>query len=549
MIGFRTPTCSLNVTPRHRGTRQGARADPSENALKIFYLLIPLLLLAASPVASAADASASRLHEITDPDTLAWWQATEALSGDAMEGRDIGSAGYDRAAKLVAGRFAAAGLKPAGDGATWFQSFRLDDLRITKAGTQIAVGNRPLRLLYDILPRPSANMPTALDAPLLFGGYCAHGSLGDARGKVVLCYGWRRAGLTTGADRLKAVELAGAAGMLSIADPGFTEEPTRWPMAYARAVAPVGTPAPAADHLLLATLNAAALASVIAGSGHDAAQLLALGSAGKPLPRFDMPGRFQAKLHLQHRVIASVNVLGVLPGTDPALRNQTVVVSAHLDGYGRGEPVLGDDIYNGTLDDAAYVALLERLADRRNGKGFRRPVLFAAFTGEEKGLLGSRWFVAHPTVPLASIAANINLDQIRPIFPLKLLTVEALNDSTLGDAVRAVASKQDIELQIDPEPERNLLRRSDQWTFMQAGIPATSFVFGFRPGTDSELRYRHWYQVQYHRPQDDLTQPMNWAAAGKFNRFFYALVGTVANADAPPHWKPGSALAPAARSN
>jgi Zn-dependent M28 family amino/carboxypeptidase len=172
-------------------------------------------------------------------------------------------------------------------------------------------------------------------------------------------------------------------------------------------------------------------------------------------------------------------------------------------------------------------------------------VLFAAFTGEEKGLLGSRWFVAHPTVPIGSIVADINLDQLRPIFPLDLLTVHALDDSTLGDAVRSVASGLGIEVQLDPEPQRQLLRRSDHWPFIQAGIPATGFVFGYRPGSESEQRYRHWYQVQYHRPQDDLSQPMDWTAAGKFNRFFYALVANVANGDAPPKWQPGSPLAPA----
>ncbi|MEO7051123.1 MAG: M28 family peptidase [Rhodanobacter sp.] len=507
-------------------------------------LLPGLLFLAASASSLAAQVSASRLHEITNPDTRAWWQATEALSNDAMEGRDIGSAGYNRAAQRVAKQFAAAGLKPAGEDGTWFQPIQFDDWLVAKQGTHITVGKHPLRLLYDIFPRTSPAMPVTLDAPLMFGGYCAPGTLGDARGKVVLCYGWSRAGQTSRGDRFKAVQQAGATGILDIDDAGFTEEPTRWPMAYARHVAPVGTPISASDHLLAAQLNADALAPAIAGSGHDAVQLLALGLAGKPLPRFDVPGHFRAHFQIQHRVITSANVLGMLPGTDLALRQQTVVISAHLDGYGRGEPVQRDDIYNGTLDDAAYVALLERLAERRHGKGFRRPVLFAAFTGEEKGLLGSRWFVAHPTLPISSIAANINLDQVRPIFPLDLLTVHALDDSTLGEAVRTVASSLGIRVQLDPEPERNLLRRADHWSFLQAGIPATGFVFGYRPGTDSEQRYRHWYQVQYHRPQDDLTQPMNWTAAGKFNQFFYELVAAVANADTPPQWKTGGSLVP-----
>ena len=182
---------------------------------------LALLLLAASAPTLAAEAAASRLHEITDPDTRAWWQATEALSNDAMEGRDIGSAGYDRAAQQVARRFAAAGLKPAGEDGTWFQPIRFDDWLITKEGTHIAVGDHPLRLLHDILPRPSPGMPTTLDAPVMFGGYCAPGTLGNARGKMVLCYGWNRAGLTSRGDRLKAVEQAGAVGILDIARSGF----------------------------------------------------------------------------------------------------------------------------------------------------------------------------------------------------------------------------------------------------------------------------------------------------------------------------------------
>jgi hypothetical protein len=508
-------------------------------------VLLGMLLLSACAPSLAASTAPSRLHEITDADTRAWWQATEALSNDGMEGRDIGSPGYDRAAKLVASRFAAAGLKPAGDNGSWLQSFKLDDWTITTHGTRNAFGRQSLRLLYDIYPRVSPGMPTTLDATVVFGGYCAPGSLGDVRDKIVVCYGWNRAGLTSRHARLKAVQQAGAAGLLDIADAGYTQEPTRWPMAYARSVAPTGAPPPPADHMLLATLNGDALAKVIAGSSHDAAQLLAWGLAGKPLPRFEAAEHLRAHFELQHRVITSANVLGLLPGTDAALRDQTVVISAHLDGYGRGEPVQGDAIYNGALDDAAYVALLERLAERRHGSGFRRPVLFAAFTGEEKGLLGGEYFVAHPTLPKERIAGNINLDQLRPIFPLDLLTVHAIDDTSLGADARSVAAALGIETQRDPEPERNMLKRSEHWVFLKAGIPATGFVFGYRPGSASEAVYRHWYKTGYHTPQDDLAQPINWKAATDFNRFFYALVDRVANKQSPPSWNPQSALKPA----
>jgi Zn-dependent M28 family amino/carboxypeptidase len=331
--------------------------------------------------------------------------------------------------------------------------------------------------------------------------------------------------------------------MLTIADPGFTVEPPRWPYAYARTVTLASDPAKP-DPFLRMTLNAASLGKLLAGSGRNAAALIAAGSAGRALPSFAVANRFRTDFTLRQRDISSPNVLAYMPGTDPKLADQAIVLSAHLDGYGYGEPVKGDRIYNGTLDDAAYVALLIRLAEQRQGHPYRRPILFAAWTGEEKGLLGSRWFIAHPTVPKARMAADINLDQLRPIFPLELLTVHALDETTLGADARIVAHSLGIEVQRDPEPERNLLQRSDQWPFMQAGIPATAFVFGYRPGSRSEQIYRQWYRTGYHKPQDDLKQPMDFKAAADFNRFFYKLVERVANEGQRPSWMPGSKLRP-----
>jgi Zn-dependent M28 family amino/carboxypeptidase len=171
-------------------------------------------------------------------------------------------------------------------------------------------------------------------------------------------------------------------------------------------------------------------------------------------------------------------------------------------------------------------------------------VIFAAFTGEEKGLLGARWFVANPPIAKAGITANINLDQLRPIFPLELLTVHALDDTSLGDDARLVGATIGVAVQRDPEPERNLLRRADHWPFLEAGIPATGFVFGCRPGTESERIYRRWYRTGYHKPQDDLNQRIDWNAASDFNRFFYGLVERVASKDAASAWQPDSSLRP-----
>jgi Zn-dependent M28 family amino/carboxypeptidase len=292
-------------------------------------------------------------------------------------------------------------------------------------------------------------------------------------------------------------------------------------------------PAPSSG-LVVMRLAASALGAVIVGSGRSAPEILKAGAASLPLESFDPPARLTCAFKVTTRTFVSHNVLGLLPGSDPMLANQVLVVSAHLDGYGYGEPVDGDAIYNGAFDDAAYVALLEEFAARRKGVGFRRPILFAAFTGEEKGLLGAWWFVRHPTIPLPDLAADINLDQIRPLFPMRILTMHAVDATTLGATARAVAGGMNVEIRSDREPERRLLERADHWPFLKSGVPATGFVFGYDPGTEADRRYRQWYQVRYHRPQDDMSQPVDFEAARDFNTFFYRLTEAVADAPARP---------------
>lgn len=483
--------------------------------------------------AGALAFAASGKSTALDDDTQRWWSLTSELSGDAMDGRDTGSPGYNRAAALVAKRFAEAGLKPAGVNGNYFQPIVFDDLRLDSAASKMLLGKRRLQFNHDVTIAPSNSTPRRMSARATFRGYCGPDDLGDVRGKLVVCYGRPAPARLAGFDRAKALQIAEAAGMLLIAAPGLPGEPIRWPFAYSRTVTFAGQIAPPQKPFLIGTLNPDALVGVIP----NARKLLATGAAGGELAAADI-GQSSAELQIDRTTTRSANVLALLPGTDPTLADQAIVLSAHLDGYGRGEAVGGDRIYNGALDNAAYVALLERLAIVRAGRGFRRPVLFAAFTGEEKGLLGSTWYVAHPTVPLSAISAIINLDQIRPLYPLKLMTVHGLKESDLGGFVRQVASAQGIAVQEDPEPERNLLRRSDNWPFMNAGIPGTSFVFATTDDA-SRMRYRDWYQHRYHHPADDLTTPIDWQAANDFNRFFYALVQVVADAPERVAWKPG----------
>ncbi len=507
--------------------------------------------------AQSAPAAHPRDAAIHDADTLAWWHTTEALSSDAMEGRDTGSAAYERAAEYVAARFKDAGLAPAGEDGSYYQNVPMHELRLIPERTSFTVvepgrPDRSIQFLEEIDLYPNAGTPTQLEAPLAFRGYCSAAEATELKGKIAVCFGTHRAGLPGARDRMKVVREAGAVGIVTVDDRSFTIEPPRWPDAYSRSVTLRDeTPAAAASAFVTTRLSAAAFERLVAPA-QDGAAIAALGAEGKPLAGFDLPGQLLIKTHLETQQISSPNVLAILPGSDPKLASEYVVIAAHLDGYGYGTPVMGDNLYNGTLDDAAYVALLIQFAEDQKAAvaahgpsaRLKRSVLFCAFTGEEKGLLGSTWFTRHPTVPKSSLVADINLDQLRPLFTLHILTALAIDDSTLGATAREVAAPMQIEVRADREPQRNLLLRADNWPFMQIGVPSIGFIFGYDPGTDAERRYRQWYTTQYHRPQDDLTQPVDFDAAAKFDRFFYSLTRTVADAASRPHWLADSRYKP-----
>jgi Peptidase family M28 len=511
-----------------------------------------LALALGTPLASYAQQHV-RDAEIHDADTLAWWHTTVALSNDGMEGRDTGSAAYQRAADYVANRFKAAGLSPAGENGSYFQAVPMHEIAVVPEGTRFAlVGpngvETALKFLQQITIAPAQNLAAQFEAPLTFRGYCGKDAMGDIAGKIVVCFGTQRQGLPSASVRAANAREGGALGLLSVDDPYFSIEPPRWPYAYARSVTLRVQQAEKAHAapMLSMRLNAEAFATVLAGTGQDAAAILKSGGSKQPLSNFEIPSTLRVQVHVTQRDISSPNILANLPGSDAKLKSEFVVIAAHLDGYGYGMPVNGDNLYNGTLDDAAYVALLIQAADDLKARRLRVPkrsILFIAFTGEEKGLLGSRWFVDHPTVPAAQFAADINLDQLRPLFPLNILTAEALGDTTLGASARAVAAPMHIEIRPDSEPERNLIARADQYPFLGIHVPAISFIFGYDPNTEAERRYREWYQIRYHRPQDDITQPMDFAAAAKFNTFFYRLTLTIANEVSRPAIYPTSSFA------
>ena len=221
-------------------------------------------------------------------------------------------------------------------------------------------------------------------------------------------------------------------------------------------------------------------------------------------------------------------MVGLLPGSDPQLKNEYVFLTAHLDHVGVGPAINGDSIYNGAMDDASGIAsILEiaRLIHESNAK-LRRSLVFLAVTGEEKGLQGSRYFAGHPTVNERNIVADINLDMFLPLHALHYIEVQGLAESTLGDDIRAVAKESGVEIQADKEPQRNLFIRSDQYSFIKKGIPALAFKFGYLPGSPEETLHKEWLKNRYHAPSDDLNQPVDKAAAAEFNEILLRLAET-----------------------
>lgn len=483
----------------------------------------------------------------TEPNaaTKRWWGHVQVLAADNLEGRDTGSAGHAKAAAYVVRQFQQNGITPAGERG-YYQQVPIRALRLNRSRSKLVLvrgrNTVPLAWLQHMTVAPAMNLPAVMKGGLIFAG--SDNAAGhDTNGALVVRLNPER--FVPGAPPQPAPP-ANAAAVIGI-DSAVGVEPNRWPAQYAVAMRLSDAPAPLhAAGPVAFRFNPAFADILLQGSGHTYKELLALAAEGRPVPSFPLEGTLSIQMEFDERSLVSDNVIGVLRGSDPALADEYVVLSAHLDGYGVGEPWGADKIYNGAFDDAAYVATLIDFAERLRASGttLRRSLLFAVVTGEEKGLLGSRYYTQHLTVPREKLIANINLDQLRPVHPLHTLTTLAPDDSTLGDTARAVAKTMNIGVQPDPEPLRNLLRRSDHINFIGIGVPAVGFIFGFERGTLDGAAYRKWYEDRYHSPLDDLSQPWVPEAAAGFNDFFARLVEALANADDRPRWKPGSTLAP-----
>jgi Zn-dependent M28 family amino/carboxypeptidase len=354
-----------------------------------------------------------------------------------------------------------------------------------------------------------------------------------------------RAHYQSQAERWTALKRAGAIGTVSIANPKSMDIPwARSTLARLQPSMVLADPEfdETAGQQLAVTMNPAHAQKLFEGSGHAFEELLALADAGKPLPRFPLPGRLRATVAAERGSVESQNVVGIYPGSDPVRSKEYVVLSAHLDHLGVGEPVNGDRIYNGAMDNASGTAAILEIAQELHEAAAKpaRSILFVAVTGEEKGELGSRYFAAKPTVPAAAIVANVNTDMFLPLFPMKELMVLGLDESDLGKDIRAVAQELGLGVQADPEPQRNRFIRSDQYSFIKAGIPALAMKVGYEENSPEAAIARRWTAERYHAPSDDLNQPVDRSAAGMFVEVVKRLGLRIANRADRPAWNDGS---------
>jgi len=492
-----------------------------------------------------------------------WWSFIEYLASDALEGRNTGSEGHRKAAEYVAAQFQQAGLKPAGENGSFIQPVSFVTKQLDESQSSLALrtpaGVKSLKLGEDAIIGTRVDPASSADSELVFVGYglrIPEIKYDDFRGletkgkiAVYLAGAPRNAASSlashyqTAAERWVAFKSFGIVGAISIANPNHMDVP--WERSSANRFQMTMQ---LADPKMIDTQgeqiaiawNPAHADELLAGTGHTFKEIVDDAESGKALPHFAIDARVQAKTVVKRSEVTSQNIAAIYPGSGKA--NEFVVMSAHIDHLGVSTPVNGDSIFNGAMDNAAGVASMLEIANRLHETHAKtaRSILFVAVTGEEKGLLGSKYFAMNPAVPPKSMVADINVDMFLPLYPFRILTVYGLAESTLGDDAKAVGAEMGVKVQPDPEPLRNVFTRSDQYSFILQGVPSVMVDIGNEKGSKEEQIEKDWLTTRYHARSDDVNQPIDKAAAAKFNDLLTRLLLRVADESKRPAWEKDS---------
>jgi len=491
------------------------------------------------------------------------------LADDRLLGRKAGTPGYQLAVDYVTEQLKTLGVQPAGEGGTFVQKVRLRRA-LLQPGATFAVREWQGTTLglapgqdYVLYPSPELPATRVTDAPLAFAGFgISAPELGyddyaglDVKGKVVVIVrGAPRTFASTVASAsqdlaglLKAAINHGAVGLLLASAhagplPGL-KNGTYSVLGANGKITVSRTFAVGSRQQLYGAVSAATLQRFLQTAELDTTQVFAAMRSGKPASK-GLKATISATMQSMHQDIESSNVVGKFVGSDAGLRNEYVVHSAHLDHLGVGVPVQGDSIYNGAHDNASGVACvleIARIYSQLKDKP-KRSMLFVFMTGEELGLLGSSAFAAYPTVPRAEIVADINMDMPTIIAPLLSVVALGAQHSTLLKPVQRACAYLNIAIENDPEPEQNRFIRSDQYSFVTAGIPALHLKYGNKTvdgRNNLSEDVQKWRAVTYHKPQDDINGRFDFEAGKKYVQLCFLIGYQVAQESARPQWNRG----------
>jgi Zn-dependent M28 family amino/carboxypeptidase len=538
-------------------TRSNGSASSRDNKIRLHTFLaapLALLLTAAAPAPQSQEAAAQRIQA-----------DVEFLASDLLEGRDTGTRGHELAAAYVASQFRAIGLRPGAAGASWYQQvpFRRAS-HAAPASATFTMSGRVAELLdgRDFGIRPSLTQEQrSLDAGLVFAGYgISDGRLGiddyagiDPRGKIVVVLGGIVPSLPTDVAahlrsmREETAARKGAVGLIVLEATADSAGRSHRPRQFSeRAVLnweapdrPAGAPERIGAEI---ALSAEWGNRLFEGAAKPLEEVRADAAAGRPVKGFELPARLSIRSQSQWQEFTSPNVVGILPGSDPALGNEYVTLTAHLDHHGIvADAKPGEDaINNGAIDNASGVATMLEAARSFVASGVRprRSIMFVAFTGEEHGLLGADYFASDPVAPIEQLAALVNLDMPMLLYDFIDVIAFGAEHSTVERSVAAAASQMGVALSPDPMPEQALFVRSDHYPFVKRGVPSVFLMTGHANG--GEAKWKEFFATTYHRPNDDLSQPIHWRAGARFAEINYRIARALADADERPSWYEGS---------
>ncbi|MEP7118796.1 MAG: M28 family metallopeptidase [Acidobacteriota bacterium] len=499
-------------------------------------------------------------------------QHMTVLADDALEGRGLGSPGYEGALQYVEKEVKSYGLAPAGEAGGFRQRVPLRNSVVVEKGSALAVYGRagkktlvfgtdyllgadPLRADVSIENAPVVFVGYGVSAPGL--GYDDYAAGIDVKGKVIAFLSGapatlpsnERAYYSSGPAKEAEAIKRGAIGTISFTSP---DDPRfRWDVSVATGaqgsyawVDAQGNPNRGDPALRgAASLNHSGVQALFAGSKTPAADVFA--AAAKSTPQaFELATRVSITTKSTHTDVESANLVAKLEGSDPVLKNEHVVYVAHVDHFGRGVAMNGDAIYNGAHDNASGVAIVLEVARAYAALPTRprRSVLFLFVTAEERGLLGSDYFARHPTVAKDSIVADLALDMPFLFHPLLDIVPYGAQHSTLVTPVTKAAERLNIAIGTDPIPEQVLFIRSDHFSFVRQGVPSLFLKSGFKtgdPAKDGAAINAGYRRDVYHKPNDDMSQPFDFEAGANHARLNFLTGWLVAQETARPAWNAG----------